>query len=104
MNSRVLTNFRDHPSLRFDDAKSVFKIEGKLYLLSEGVVQEIIPKGIQKDNIGEPYRNLVNLNFVFKDSTLNDWNFYRIHFAPEDEQALRQLISPETDAEKRIDA
>jgi hypothetical protein len=93
MTNKVLTNFRDHPTLRNYAYQSVFKIEGKLYLLSEGVVQEIIPKGIQKDNIGEPYRNLVNLNFVFKDSNLNDWNFYRIHFAPEHEEALRQLLS-----------
>jgi hypothetical protein len=93
--NKVLTNFRDHPSLRF-----------------EGVVRQIIPKSVQLTNIGEPYRNLVRLNYFFAaeaylfdfTDVLNEQHQLCIDFAPEDEETLRQLISPETDAEKRIDA
>lgn len=101
MNNRVLTNFRDHPSLRYDDPQSVFKLDGKVYLISEGVVRQIIPKSLQRDNIGEPYRNLLQLNYLFADDQRifdpHDviYGHYesRIIFAPEDEKALRQLFN-----------
>lgn len=52
MSNKVIENFRDHPSLRCDDSKFIFKIDDKVYLIREG-----------------------------------------IDFAPEDEEALRQLLS-----------
>jgi hypothetical protein len=101
MNNKVLTNFRDHPSLRFDDPKSVFKIDDKVYLIREGEVSRIIPVKVVDTNIGEPYKDLVRFYFYEDDGT--QW-LEGIDFAPEDEEALRQLINPETDAEKRIDS
>jgi hypothetical protein len=101
MTNKVLTNFRDHPSLRFDDPKSVFKIDDKVYLISEGVVRQILPQSVQLTNIGEPYRNLVRLNYFFAaeahlfdfTDVLNEQHQLCIDFAPEDEEALRQLIN-----------
>jgi hypothetical protein len=101
MNNKVLTNFRDHPSLRFDDPKSVFKIDDKVYLIREGEVSRIIPVKVVDTNIDEPYKDLVRFYFYEDDGT--QW-LEGIDFAPEDEEALRQLINPETDAEKRIDS
>ncbi len=102
MNSNpVFTNFRDHPSLRFDDEQLVFKIEGKVYLISESVVRQIIPKSVQLTNIGEPYRNLVRLNYFFAaeahlfdfTDVLNEQHQLCIDFAPEHKEALRQVLS-----------
>jgi hypothetical protein len=87
MNNKVLTNFRDHPSLRHDDPKSIFKIDDKVYLISDGVVRQIIPTRIARTNIGEPYRDLVRLYFQGEEYEVC------IDFAPEDEEALRQLLS-----------
>jgi Mg2+ and Co2+ transporter CorA len=104
MDNKVLTNFRDHPSLRFNDPQSVFKIDDKVYLISEGVVRQIKPKSVQLTNIGEPYRNLVRLNYFFSaeahlfdfTDVLNEQHQLCIDFAPEDEEALRQLLDQPT--------
>lgn len=105
MNNHVLTNFRDHPTLRYDDLQSVFKIDGKVYLISEGVVRQITPLSIRQTNLGEPYVNLIYLFFLFADAEPEEQPYEEaIYFAPEHEKALRQLINPETDAEKRIGA
>lgn len=93
MNNHVLTNFRNHHSLRFDPEQLVFKIDDKVYLISEGVVRQIIPKSVFVTNIGEPYRNLARLVYVFVDEDINTKYDSVIDFAPEDEQALRQLIN-----------
>lgn len=90
MNNRVLSNFRDHPSLRYDDSQSVFKIDNKVYLISEGVVRQIIPKSVQLNNIGDPYRDLVRLNYFFASEShlfdftdvLNEQHQLGIDFAP----------------------
>ena len=87
MTNHVLTNFRDHPSLRHDDPQSVFKIDGKVYLISGGVVQQIFPTKIARTNIGEPYRDLVRLYFQGEEYEVC------IDFAPEHEEALRQLLN-----------
>lgn len=93
MNNRVLTNFRDHPALRFNDEKLLFKIDDKVYLISEGVVRQIIPAHISHTNIGEPYAKLVRLYFLFADENTAKLEYEEcIDFAPEDEEALRQLL------------
>lgn len=89
MNNRVLTNFRDHPTLRYDDPQSVFKIDGKVYLIRENKVSKIIPVKVIHTNIGEPYRDLVRFYFYEDDGT--QW-LEGIDFAPEHEEALRQLL------------
>lgn len=112
MTNKVLSNFRDHPTMQFDDEQLVFKIDDKLYLIREGVVRQIIPKSVQLTNIGDPYRDLVRLNYFFAAEShlfdftdaLNEQHQLCIDFAPEHEEALRQLINLETDAEKRIGA
>lgn len=103
MNNRVLKNFRDHQALHFDDEKLVFKIDDKVYLISEGVVRQIIPKSVQLTNIGEPYHKLVRLGYFFASephlfdfTPLLDEQEYLwscIDFAPEHEEALRQLLN-----------
>lgn len=105
MNNHVLTNFRDHPTLRYDDPQSVFKIENKVYLISDDVVRQIIPKSIRHTNLGEPYVKLIYFFFLFADAEPEERPYEEaIYFAPEHEEALRQLINPETDAEKKIGA
>jgi hypothetical protein len=94
MNNKVLTNFRDHPSFRFDEPQSVFKIDDKVYLIREGVVRPILPSYIDEDNIGEPYKKLIYLYFIFGDEVIGVYStLERICFAPEHEEALRQLLS-----------
>lgn len=93
MNNRVLTNFRDHPSLRYDDPQSVFKIDDKVYLISEGVVRQITPLSIRQTNLGEPYVNLIYLFFLFADAEPEEHPYEEaIYFAPEHEKALRELL------------
>ena len=93
INNKVLTNFRDHPSLRYDDPQSVFKIDDKVYLISEGVVRQIIPAHIAHTNIGEPYAKLVRLYFLFADDDTVKLEYEEcIDLAPEHEEALRQLL------------
>ena len=106
MTNKVLTNFRDHPTMQFDDEQLVFKIEDKVYLISnERTVRQILPAHITHTNIGEPYAKLVRLYFLFADDDTVKLEYEEcIDFAPEHEEALRQLITPETDAEKRIGA
>lgn len=95
MNNHVLSNFRDHPSLRFDDHQSVFKIEDKVYLITEGTVREIIPKSVRLTNLGEPYVKLIYFFFLFSDAEPVEHPYEEaIYFDPEDEEALRQLINP----------
>ena len=93
MNNKVLTNFRDHPSLRFDPEQLVFKIDDKVYLIREGVVSRILPQSVQLTSIGEPYRNLVRLNYFFTAEVHDEYYCLIIDFAPEHEEALRQLLS-----------
>ena len=90
MNNPVLANFRDHPTLRYDDPQLVFKIDDKVYLIREGVVFRILPVKVVDTNIGEPYKDLVRFYFYEDDGT--QW-LEGIDFAPEHEEALRQLLS-----------
>lgn len=69
--NKVIENFRDHPSLKHDSAKLVFKIDAKLYSIIDGIVRQIIPVSIRSTNIGEPYRDLLRLKFVFVDGKDN---------------------------------
>jgi hypothetical protein len=104
MNNKVLTNFRDHPSLRYDDPQSVFKIDDKVYLIKEDVVRQIRPLSIRHTNLGEPYAKLVRLNYFFAaeehlfdfTDVLDKQHQLYIDFAPEDEEALRQLLDQPT--------
>jgi hypothetical protein len=93
MSNKVLTNFRNHHSLHFDPEQLVFKIDDKVYLISEGVVSRILPQSVQLTSIGEPYRNLVRLNYFFSAEVHGENYCLSIDFAPEHEKALRQLLS-----------
>jgi hypothetical protein len=96
MNNKVLTNFRDHPSLRYDDPQSLFKIDDKVYLISEGVVRQIMPRQMVNTNIGEPYKALTRFYFVFADDSQKTY-MESIDFAPKHEESLRQLLEePQT--------
>ncbi|QIW88517.1 hypothetical protein [Pseudanabaena phage PA-SR01] len=93
MNNRVLKNFRDHPALRFDDEKLVFKIDDKVYLISGSVVRQILPQSITATNIGDPYRLLVRLRFYFADEAIQEHQYEEIvDFAPEHTTTLRELL------------
>lgn len=89
--NKVLTNFRDHHSLRFDPEQLVFKIDDKVYLISESTVDQILPKQIEHTDIGEPCRDLVRLWFKFAEDAENHY-MEGIDFAPEHEQALLKLL------------
>jgi hypothetical protein len=96
MNNKVLTNFRDHPTLRFDDLKSVFKIDDKVYLISEGVVRQILPRQLLNINTGKPYGVLTRFYFVFADDSGSAYMEF-IDFSPEHKKALRRLFDePQT--------
>jgi hypothetical protein len=90
MTNKVLSNFRNHPTMQFDDEKLVFKIDDKVYLIRGGAVSRILPVKVVDTNIGEPYKDLVRFYFYEDDGT--QW-LEGIDFAPEHEEALRQLLS-----------
>jgi len=97
MTNKVLTNFRDHPALRFDDHQSVFKIDDKVYLIREGVVRQIIPQSIRRTNVGEPYRTIVRFYFTFIEDKVNSLDMESMDFIPKDEKQLQELFNePQT--------
>jgi hypothetical protein len=60
---KPVTNYRDHPALKYDYQQSVFVIEQKMYLLTEDCVVRIMPLSLDRTNIGEPYAELVRFSF-----------------------------------------
>jgi hypothetical protein len=60
---KPITNYRDHPTLKYDSQQSVFVIEQKMYLLTEDCVVRIVPLSLDRTNIGEPYAELVRFSF-----------------------------------------
>lgn len=88
---RVIENYRDHPNLRYVSTKIVFKIDEKVYSIIDDIVRQIIPKTVSHTNIGEPYRKLVRLEFVFVDNADNEYGEYA-DFSPEREAELRGLL------------
>jgi hypothetical protein len=64
---KPISNFRDHPALKYDEQRAVFVIKhsvrSELYLYTEKEVKRIIPLGLEYTNIGEPYAELVRFNF-----------------------------------------
>jgi hypothetical protein len=90
--NKVFENFRDHPGLRDDSTQFVFKIDQNMYLISDGILRKIIPKAIRRTNIGEPYANLVRLEFVYADNADDEYGEC-VDFSPDHETELRQLIS-----------
>jgi len=91
MSSKAVENYRDHPSLQNDSRQIVFKINGQVYLLINDTVRQIIPKDIYHTNIGEPYRKLVRLDFMFANDP-NDVCGGCIDFHPDREDDLRRHI------------
>lgn len=89
--NRVIENYRDHPTLRYDSIKIVFKIEGKVYAIIDDVVRQIIPRTVSLTNIGDPYRKLIRLEFVFADNPDDEYGEYA-DFHPDFETELRQLL------------
>lgn len=65
---KPISNFRDHPALKHDEQKSLFvikhSIRPELYLHTEKEVKRILPLSIKHDNVGDPYKELVQFNFV----------------------------------------
>ncbi len=65
---KPINNFRDHRALKYNEQLIIFVIphstESEMYLLSSKDVRKILPLSIQHTNIGEPYRELVQFNFV----------------------------------------
>lgn len=70
----------------------VFRIEGKIYLIEGNCVRQILPKKVHQTNIGEPYTDLIRLNFVFADESDDEYGEC-IDFDPRDEIELRQIIA-----------
>jgi predicted solute-binding protein len=88
--SKVFENYRNHPSLQHDETALVFKIGDKVYLIGDDTVRQIIPRTVQKTNIGEPYKDLARMCFVFADGT--DKSHWCIDFDSSLEDELRALI------------
>lgn len=65
---KPISNFRDHPALKYDEQRAVFvikhSIRSELYLYTEKEVKRILPLGLEYNNIGEPYKELVRFNFM----------------------------------------
>lgn len=89
--NKAIENCRNHPTLGYDSIKLVFKIEAKVYSIIDGNVRQIIPRSIRHTNIGEPYKNLVRLKFVFADDADDEYGEC-IDFDPEHEAELAKLF------------
>ncbi len=63
--SKVFENYRSHPALKYDGQKLVFKIDDQVYLIEDGFVKNIKPIDVEYSNIGEPFRKLARLSFVY---------------------------------------
>lgn len=61
---KPINNFRNHKALKHDEQKSVFVIKSEIYLSSSKEVKRILPLSIERTNVGEPYRELVQFNFM----------------------------------------
>ena len=68
---KPISNFRDHPALKYDDQRAVFVIKystrPELYLYTEKEVKRILPLGLSYDNLGDPYKELVLFKFRNED-------------------------------------
>lgn len=62
--NKVFENYRDHPTLRYNGLRLVFKIDDKVFLIEDGIVKHIKVVSIQETNIGEPYKKLVRLTYI----------------------------------------
>lgn len=89
--NKAFENFRNHPALKHELIKLVFKIDSKWYSIIDGIVRQIIPQSVQRTNIGEPYRDLVRLDFVFADDEDAEYGEC-IDFDLENEKELIQLF------------
>lgn len=87
---KPISNFRDHPALKYDEQKSVFvikySIRSELYLYTEKEVKRILPLGLEYSNIGEPYKELVR--FVFLNEEEEDY----LDISPDDLQGLVNML------------
>lgn len=88
--NRVFENYREHPALKYDDHELVFKIDTKVYIIRESFISQIIITAIKKTNIGDPYRDLCRLCFVYVDDTDEYEGCVDFDFRFEDE--LKQLL------------
>jgi len=62
--TKPVTNFRNHPTFKYDSVEYIFNIGSGLYLLTEQEVIEILPDNeIEETNIGEPYQTLVRFSY-----------------------------------------
>jgi len=65
---KPVTNFHDHPALRYDEQITVFvikhSVKPELYLYTDEEVKRILPLGLSYDNVGDPYKELVLFKFM----------------------------------------
>ena len=65
---KPINNFRDHPALKYDKQRAVFVIKhsvrSELYLYTDEEVKRILPLGLKYNNVGDPYKELVQFNFM----------------------------------------
>lgn len=90
--NKVFKNYRDHPALRYDGLRLVFKIDDKVFLIEDGIVKHIKVVSFIETNIGEPYRKLVRLTFISFDVDNLDVYEDCIDFHISDQQDLIELL------------
>ena len=61
---KPINKFRSHRALKHDEQKSVFVIRPEIYLSSSEEVNKILPLSIKRTTVGEPYKELVEFNFI----------------------------------------
>ena len=61
---KPINNFRNHRALKHDEQKSVFVIRPEIYVSNSEGVNKILPLSIKTTNVGEPYKELVEFNFI----------------------------------------
>lgn len=60
---KPIKNFTDHPGMKYDSTKYVFTT-GKLHLLTEEEVKEIVPVRAVCTNMGDPFRQLARFIYL----------------------------------------
>ena len=65
---KPINNFRNHRGLKHDEQKSVFVIKHstrpEIYVSNSEEVNRILPLSIKRTAVGEPYKELVEFNFI----------------------------------------
>jgi hypothetical protein len=63
---KPIKNFTDHPTLKYDQDQYIFITnENSVYLFTEKIVQRIYPVKAVYTNLGDPYRKLARIYFLY---------------------------------------